>query len=153
MHIVIVEDDQFENEITALDIAKRYPQAKITSTRSVGEFLLKVDGLRSADVVVMNHYLPLGELLGSEEETDNWFNNLGRKFPDMVVAWNHREGGERLLRWMRQNGMQMPVLFHTHSDIKSISDDVRADPAFFHTEKSSDGRGLGSSIEHALQAK
>jgi CheY-like chemotaxis protein len=152
MHIIVVEDDHFEIEIAMMDIVARFPQAKLTSVRTVGDFLLSADELRTADLVVMEHFLPLGRTLGSEEETTTWFKRVVDRSPEIVEAWNHQEGGERLLRWMRKNGMEMPVLFHTHSDLEDLAEDVRSDRAVFYLQKAC-VRNLGEAINQTLEAR
>ncbi len=137
MHIVLVEDDYLEHEMAVLEIRLAIPTAKITHVKNVGDFLLEADAFRDADIVVMEHYLPLGENGASEEENEAWFKNVSDRFPEVVEKWDHQQGGERLVRWMRKNGMNTPILFHTHSYRERIAADVREDPKVFHSQKGS----------------
>lgn len=149
-HIVLVEDDHFELEIATLDLTTAFVQTKLTVVRTVGDFLLNADQLRDADIVVMEHYLPLGALKESEQATSTWFNSLKDQFPEITAEWHHREGGERLVRWMRRNGFLMRVLFYTHSDIEHIAGDVRSDPRVFYLRKDMSSSELGRAVEAAL---
>ncbi len=152
-HIVLVEDDQLEVELASFDLGPVFCQDKITLVRHVGDFLLSADQLRNADIVVMEHFLPLGELKDSEETTTAWFKNLAERFPVTTNNWNHRDGGERLVRWMRSSGFAMPVLFHTHSDVEDIAVDVRRDPKVFYQRKSITRGALCRAVEDVLAKK
>jgi hypothetical protein len=138
-HIVVVEDDPLDMEVAMFDLVAAFHPAKITFVHTAGDFLLAAERLRDADIVITEHHVQLGALKDSEEATTAWFEDLAAKFPDMTAPWNHQQGGERLVRWMRRNGFTMPVLFHTDSDAKDLPGDLcEGDPKVFYLKKGTD---------------
>jgi hypothetical protein len=153
MHIVVVEDDHVERDWARQNIMEHFSEVDISLVRNVGEFLLRAEEFRGADIVVMEHYLPLGQNGSSEEETEAWFANLRTRFPDMTMCWDHQKAGERLARWMRRNGMRMPILFYTYSGARSIARDVRYGVKVFHLQKVSGAKNLGPTIDRLILQK
>lgn len=150
MHVILVEDDYFDIEQARQALERRFRSGiKITTFRNVGGVALAKEDDKSADIVVMEHFLPLLEV---SEDVEMRFKQLSEQFPDLTTEWAHQEGGERLLKWMRANGMNMPVIFFTHSDIENIDENLFHDENVFYCLKSNSFQDLYKTINHALKA-
>ncbi len=132
MHIVVIEDDFFEREILVKNLKKTFPNFTITEFRNVGDFLLAISVLPSADIIITEHFLPLGE---TKPDFEKWIENLYILFPAVTTNWNYQEAGVRLVRHLRQNTIDIPVIIYTHSDKDWIDADVLKDPKVFYCKK------------------
>ena len=146
MRIVIIEYDTFYLKLAKEGIVQGFPGVEVISFRNVGDFLVQAEELRNADAVVMEHFLPLVEY---RPDHDSWVASLTTQFPEVVKSWDHQEGGERLVRWMRRNDMKMPVLFQTHSPENRIVGDVVESNVYYH-RKSTRREELAESVKAML---
>ena len=130
MKILLIEDDHFEMGVTVTDLREAFSKAKILEFRSVAEFLnhLPDSGEVIADILILEHYLPLMQMGRSEEEMNQVYQNLITKFPWVGEEWNHQEAGERIIRYIRIKNPRLPILIYTHSEYDNIAEDVRQEP-------------------------
>jgi hypothetical protein len=130
MTILLIEDDHSEMDFAVTDLKGAFPEAEILEFRSVAEFLnhLPDSGKTTADILILEHHLPLMQMGRSEEEMDQVYQNLITKFPWVGGKWDHQEAGEKTIRYIRRKNHRLPILIYTHSDFDSIVEDVRQDP-------------------------
>lgn len=155
MKVILVEDDWAERDISLNDIRTRFPTTDVLPLMTAGEFLIEVQkgsDLGGADIVVMEQFLPLWYIGESEEELVEALERLERDFPIVVREWDHRSAGERLVRWMRSIGIQVPILLYTHSDEEDIPADIHLDERVFYSKKSAED-SLSDAIKIVLGKK
>lgn len=154
--ILVVEDDWGERDMVLNNIRTGLPRADVSAIMNAGELLLMVQedsDLGGVCVVVMEHHLPLWTIGNSEEELDSALNRLQRDFPDVVKDWDGQQAGERLVRWMRSIGVQVPVIIYTHSDESRIAEDVRALPNVSYCVKGLEAEPLIDAINVAMRTR
>lgn len=147
MRIIIVQNGFHEREFLVRDLTKAFPSVIITEFNTAGDFLLAIGTLKSANVIITEHHLPLGEVM---RDAEAWFANLSSLFPEVTAEWNHQQAGERLVRHMRKIGMNTPVIIHTYSDEEYIAQDVMKDPKVQYCLKNASARNLISCIKKSV---
>jgi hypothetical protein len=139
MHIIIVEHEHFEREWLVEILKKAFPASTITEFRNAGDFLLALGTLPTIKVIITEHFLPLGEPRPDHEE---WFGNLSRLFPEATANWDYHEAAERLVRYMRKIGINIPIIIYTHSQSDWIDADVRKAPKVVYCEKRGESKNI-----------
>lgn len=140
MFIAVIEREHFERGWLSEELHKAFPKnLTIMEFRNVGDFLLALDTLPELKVIITEHFLPLGEPRPDHEE---WLGNLSRLFPEATANWDYHEAAERLVRYMRKNGINIPVIIYTHSQFGQIDYDIRKDPKVVYCEKSVESKNI-----------
>ena len=148
MNIVIIEGDWMEREIQREDLRKAFPGVNLIEIKTAGDFLIALANLPAANtVVVMEHYLALGEV---DVDCEEWFEKLEKAFPEATRDWTHQKAAERLVRHMRKTGVQTPVVIYTHSAIEWIEEDVLQDPRVQYCFKIAELENLIKCVRTAL---
>jgi len=132
MNIVIVESDPFDIEIPEREMLQRVDVTELTVIKSVSQAVAAVEQLRRADVIIMEKFLPLGQF-----QTEQEYVLLLEKQPELKCegGWDHRHGGEWLIRWMRKNGVNTPVILHINVDKEWVDEDVFQDGTVVYCKK------------------
>ncbi len=133
MHIVVVEDDWFERELMVRNLNHAFSGALITQFKTGEEFLLWLDRLEKADVVVMEQHLPL--LSQDTSDIEEAQQRLSVRFNRVISDWEGQKAGERLVRLMREYTLDTPVVIYTHSDKSRIALDILEDPRVAYCQK------------------
>lgn len=154
MQIMLVEDDYHERELAYKDLRQAFECSEVMQIPTAGLFLITAVGslprLYGTDIIVMEHHLPLTEIGESQKALEADLMQLDRMFPDVVKDWHHQQAGERLIRWLREKKVRVPVIIYTHSGENDIAEDVRRDPKVFYCEKSVEPTVLQEAIRSAL---
>lgn len=133
MHLVVIEDDFHEKQWVTEELKRRFSSVTITEFKTIGDFLLALSALPTADVIITEHFLPLGGV--GLEYSEEWFGKLDAHFPEVTADWNYQEAGERLVRHMRKIGVQTPVIIYTHSYEQCLEADVLKYPLVLYCSK------------------
>ena len=134
MHIVLLESGHEDRKIAIKFLRSNFPIEGITVLRSVEEFLLQENSLKTPYTLITENYLTLLELRESREDFDRRHKFLETNFP-WIKNWNHQEAGERLIRYIREKNNQTSIVIYTHSDQGSISPDILNDPKVRYLSK------------------
>ncbi len=149
MTLVIVEPDHFDSEPMKETLQDQFPSATIQAFRGAGSFISNQDFNRGATVVIMEQLLPL---IGQSATLEADLVQISAQFPGLAKKWDNHDGGERLLRWMRSEGMNMPVIFFTGNDKECIDSSTFEMPNVSHCRKEYRFDNLLQAIHAALKA-
>jgi DNA-binding NarL/FixJ family response regulator len=155
MRVILAEHDGFYRD-TAQRFIQVFTGAEIVSLEDCGELLdLVQEGsdLRGADVLVMEHYLPLCRTTRSLKEFDERFERLQRDFLDVATVADGRLTSEKAIRWMRSVGVQVPIIIHTNSLERAIAQDVLALSGVSYCHKSLNSKTLCEAITTAMKIR
>lgn len=156
MRIILVESDWAERDIALNDIRVGLPSAEVTTLKCAGQLLIEVQegsDLGGADIVVMEHHLPLWTIGESQEELDRPLESLARDFPEVVNLADGQLLSEKLVRYIRSLGIEVPILFYTLSRVGSIAGDILHDPKVYYCNKLLAGAPLVNAIKLAVAGK
>jgi len=70
MNLVVIEGDFHERQWMVVELKRFFPSAYITEFKTTGDFLLALGTLPTADVIIIEHFLPLGQV---RPDYDEWF--------------------------------------------------------------------------------
>ena len=149
MTLVIVEPDHFDSEPMKETLQDQFPSATIQAFRGAGDFIFNRALSREATIVIMEQLLPL---IGQSATLEADFEQVSTQFPELANGWDNHDGGERLLRWMRSQGMNMPVIFYTGNDRECINSSTFEIPNVSHCRKEDGFDNLLQAIHTALKA-
>lgn len=154
MRVILVEHDNFYAKLAEREIKRAYPGTQISHFRDVGNLLKTADSLpggpntffRYTDLMISGRSLPL---MGRDEDFEKFLGELIKYFDTVVRNWEPSEGGERLVRWMRSEGVDLPVLFWSISGKERFAEDLQADPRICYLKKSTNMPALSMAIRLA----
>jgi hypothetical protein len=150
MFAVIVESDRFFAELVAGRL-KLLGVGDVQFVESVRTILNGEVVARRADFVVMERRLPWVESRLTEAQFKGWMESAPRRFPGLVPEdFNTNDSGERLVRWMRNNGMAMPIIFYTLDGQEFVSEDLRNDTKVYYCQKHSSTTDLDEVLKEVL---
>lgn len=150
MFAIVVGSDRFCSGLV-VEALKRLGIEDVRVVQSVHTLLVGEGILRRAGLVVTERRLPWAAHDDTDEQFKVWLEGALRRYPDLIPAdFETADSGERLLRWMRKSGMNMPVLFYTHSGQDMISNDVSADLGVYYCQKSSSTNDLDEVLREIL---
>jgi len=121
MHIVVIEDCGQDRQWLVKELKKAFSNLVITEFGNASDFLLTLDTLSTVDVIITSNFLPL---LNAGPDVEKLFERLQLLFLEVVTNWTYQEAAERLMRYMRKNGINIPVIIYTHSCKEEISQDI-----------------------------
>lgn len=135
MLIVLIDGNAIARGLAETELRESFPGAKLVVLKTAGEFLRSSDEYLQADLLILDHELPLIERGGDAEESHDRKMPLLRKAPALVRVWKDHEGGSLLIGWVRKTGMRMPVILHTVTPPDDWNALARDDKNVFHSFK------------------
>ena len=151
MRFLVIEGDHFERQFLSETLTDALPEVDIVQLKNAGEFLLLTqDRLPQIDVLITEHFLALMEVTEDHEER---YAKLKANFPEVVIGWDHHEAAERIIRYMRKMGLNIPVIIYTHSERDYIDKDVLLDPRVQYCSKDLEADTLLHCIRESLSVK
>jgi len=108
MRIIVLEKDWHERQLLVEALSNRFPNNTIVQLCNAREILLCMHQfVQDNTIIVMEHFLPL---LEPNRDWANQIAELKQKFPEVATDWDHQQAAERLIRHMRQIGLNIPVI-------------------------------------------
>ena len=147
MNIVVIENKHFEREWLVKILERAFPNSVINEFRNAGDFLLVVGMLMAVDIIITEHHLPLCE---AKPDIEEFVEKLRSSFPEAVANWNHQEAAERIVRHMKKNNINIPVVIYTHSQEEWIDPDVLQDSKVVYCEKRAEMKNILSCVRQIL---
>ncbi len=125
-HFVIIDDDVRDRNyiVQSLSLGYRSVGRNITTFSTAGDFLRDFMLLGTVDVIITEQLLPL---LKVGPDAEQRLQRLTAVFPEVAVNFDCHHAGERLIRWLRHNKDNFPVIIYTDSDERLIEPDVLQD--------------------------
>jgi hypothetical protein len=139
MHIVLLDSKPLDREWLRGFLKSCFKDVQISEFACVADFLDSLPSISAVDLLILEHFLAL---LQPTPDTEFKMKVLETVFPKIASGWDHQEAAERVIRHVREVGLNFPIIIYTDSDEEWVQEDVRTDPKVTFCQKEGEKNNL-----------